>query len=437
MKSGYQLLNEYHVHDARSLTELLGSQRVDVTITSPPYWDVKDYGSPRQVGFRQSYINFLDDLVRVFDAVWEHTTPAGSLWIILDSVKKNGRVHLLPFDLLSRISNKPQRAWHLQDVLIWQKPHTLPWSHSGKLQGHFEYILCLSKSSQLKLNLDAIRTTAGLANWWVKYPERYHPLGKSLGNVWEFGIPTQGTWGNGHFKHDCPMPIEMAQRIILLTTDRAAQVVFDPFAGTGPVLVAAHSLGRQWIGTDVSARYREMFYKRLAHETPKATAGDAADTSESLTTANLRLRQLKYAVQIYKRVAPSQRLTTSDVPLILVFAGNVRKTPTPFWVDGSKIRIVVENGFTTRQTARIEAAVAAVCQNPPLTKYQLGVDVQIVTRRQLGSVAEAFGGKKLFRYSQGHFWRPMPADVKGLIRNRDLRLPDIISDLYVSERPAY
>ena len=171
MKQQRGTLNHYHVGDARHLHDLLGEAKIDVTITSPPYWDLKDYGSSKQIGFGQAYEEYMSELVSVFDDVWTRTNPQGSLWIVLDSIKKKGKVFLLPFDLAQRLTSRAVTRWHLQDVLVWHKLHTLPWSHNAKLQGHFEYILCLSKTKNLRLNLDGIRTTNGLES----YRERRRP----------------------------------------------------------------------------------------------------------------------------------------------------------------------------------------------------------------------------------------------------------------------
>jgi DNA modification methylase len=426
-------LNQYHLHDARRLKELVRSPLVDVTVTSPPYWDVKDYGSKSQIGFGQSYESYLNDLIGVFDAVWDCTKPKGSLWIIVDSVKKNGKVFLLPFDIAARLSARKERPWHLQDILIWHKPHTLPWSHSAKLQGHFEYILCLSKSRSLSLNLNAIRTTNGLANWWVKYPERYHPLGKSIGNVWEYSIPTQGTWGNGHFAHACPLPIEMLQRIVLLSTSRRSSVVLDPFAGTGATLIAAASLGRSWIGIDTSAAFRKMFSRRLRHETP-----DATDTrGRSLQSTNLKLRQLKYAVQLYRRIAPAERLTPTEVPLIVVKAGQSLKTPSPVWVRKCRIVFIVSLALSAKRRRSLAAAIAHAQSTPPLSKYQVEALVELRSVSEVDTVLKQLPATQRSRYTQGHFWHATTLEPNRPIRNRSVRLPDVIADISVNERPAY
>jgi site-specific DNA-methyltransferase (adenine-specific) len=62
--------------------------------------------------------------------------------------------------------------------------------------------------------------------------------------------------------HPCPIPLEVARRMILLTTEKGDLVV-DPFAGSGTVLIAAKMLGRRYLGFDVDARYVEYANRKL------------------------------------------------------------------------------------------------------------------------------------------------------------------------------
>jgi hypothetical protein len=116
--------NEYLIGDARNLGEHLGvTPLIDVTVTSPPYWDVKDYGTRNQIGCNQTLDEYLDDLVAVFSSVWRCTRDNGSLWVVMKSIKKGGRVYQLPFLLSERLTGLSAHAWRLQDVLVWHKPH--------------------------------------------------------------------------------------------------------------------------------------------------------------------------------------------------------------------------------------------------------------------------------------------------------------------------
>jgi len=429
--------NEYLIEDARHIGQLLNHESViDVTVTSPPYWDVKDYGGTGQIGYGQTLDQYLDDLAAVFTQVWHCTKKTGSLWVVINTVKKDATLHLLPFKLAERLTVRPTAAWHLQDILVWVKPHTLPWSHKQKLQDHFEYALCFSKTKSFTLNLDALRSTQALANWWVKYPERYHPLGKGVNNVWEIHIPTQGSWGNGSMEHACPLPTELTKRVIQLSTDKTG-VVFDPFAGTGATVVAAAALGRRWLATDLNRKYREMCYKRLAEEVGDHS-NDAPD-SANLRDANLKLRQLKFAVTLYKRMAPGLRLTVKDVPLIAVRRGTPLKNPSPSWVTDAQVVIVVSDTLPAKRVSAITDAIESHRQVPPLSKFQIDVAVRVVRKKEFAKLGLFPSDGPVHIYTCGHFWNATrevaSADI-GLAPNKS-KFPLLVSDIRLDEQPAY
>ena len=259
MQDSY-LVNKYHIWDARNISELFsGKKLVNVTITSPPYWDLKDYEIKSQIGFGQTYKQYLDDLEKVFRDIYEISTLKGSLWIISDTVKHKGKILLLPFDLANRLE---KTGWILQDIIIWNKDRTLPWSHQGKLRNIFEYITFYSKTRKFNYNLNRVREINGLKDWWIRYPERYSPAGKAPARTWNIPIPRQGSWGENWVRHFNPLPTKLVERILLLTTNRG-DVVFDPFCGSGIVLAQAHVMERKYIGLDLNENYRNMFEKRV------------------------------------------------------------------------------------------------------------------------------------------------------------------------------
>ena len=229
---------------------------MQTTITSPPYFDMKDYGVDGQIGFGQSYQEYLDDLTKIFDQIRKHTCDDGTLWIIIDTFKRNGDIVLLPFDIAERLKGV---GWHLQNIIIWKKDKTVPWASSGFVQRKFEYILFFSKNNEYKSYGDRVRIfdQSKLKEWWVRYPERYNPKGKALDEVWDFPIPVQGSWGKEYIKHFCPLPKEMVSTMISISTDEG-DLVCDPFAGTGTVLAQAAYMKRGYIGVELNPSYAKQ-----------------------------------------------------------------------------------------------------------------------------------------------------------------------------------
>ena len=256
------ILNIIHNKDARNILDIIPSEiKITTTITSPPYYDMKDYGSENQVGYGQNYEEYLNDLKSIFKGVYDVTEDSGTLWIVIDTLKRNNQVVTLPFDLSNKLK---EIGWLLQDVIIWKKDKTVPWSKNGFMQRKFEYILFLSKSKKYKTNKDKVRVydTSQLKKWWIKFPERYNPKGKALDEVWEFSIPTQGSWGNEYIRHFCPLPKNMVATMIQISTNENDNIL-DPFAGSGTVLSQSAYMKRNYIGFELNKKYISMFKEYL------------------------------------------------------------------------------------------------------------------------------------------------------------------------------
>lgn len=133
-------MDQYHIQDARSLTTVV-KQKVDVIVTSPPYFDLKDYGSSNQIGFGQQYDDYMQDMNRVLQQCFEVTSDSGCMWMVVDTLKKEGNLKLLPFDI---VSEAQKTGWMLKDIIIWKKDRTLPFSRRGEMRNIFEYVLYLS-----------------------------------------------------------------------------------------------------------------------------------------------------------------------------------------------------------------------------------------------------------------------------------------------------
>jgi DNA modification methylase len=255
-------INTVYNQDARKILETIPEGiKIATTITSPPYFDMKDYMSDNQVGYGQTYADYLNDLQKIFEGVFQITNDDGSLWIIIDTFKRDNQVVSLPFDLVAKLK---ESGWLLQDIIIWKKDKTVPWSSNGFVQRKFEYILFLTKSTKFKYNHDSVRVydTDHLKKWWVKYPERYNPKGKALDEVWEFAIPTQGSWGDKYIRHFCPLPKDMVATMIQVSTNEN-DIILDPFAGSGTVLSQSAYMKREYVGFELNTEYIEMFKKYL------------------------------------------------------------------------------------------------------------------------------------------------------------------------------
>jgi len=392
----HAILNRYHIWDTRRISELLPAQEfIDVTITSPPYWNLKDYGVESQIGFGQTYDQYLDDLEGVFRAIYSMTSRRGSLWIISDTIKHEGEVKLLPFDLAQRLK---KIGWVLQDIIIWNKDRTLPWSHQGKLRNIFEYITFYSKGRKFNYHLARVREITELKEWWIRYPERYSPEGKAPARTWSIPIPRQGSWGNNWVRHFNPLPPGLVERILLLTTDKG-DVVLDPFCGSGAVLAQACVMGRNYIGLDLNQNYRDMFEQRVLpairdlYRRSIERAQEIEESKKEFSRLIRSLRKTKYPkefIRLYRRAHGSaqfeavfalQGSSVDHLEIIFLFPSK-SKVPTDFLSQALELT-----------------------KRPPLSKYDIKVvltayPIDVVSRRWLENKG-LNPGKCMYLYAGG------------------------------------
>lgn len=312
-------LNEYVIGDSTKISQYFHNVEpfVDLIVTSPPYWDMKDYeGNELQIGFKQNYSSYLNDIKKIFEGVFQISKDSANLVLIIDTMKKDGRMIRLPDDVARVLE---EIGWIHQDTLIWDKVKTLPWSRKGQMRNVFEYILIFSKTQNYKYKMEEIRVVEDLKEWWRDYPERYNPNGKVPDNIWKFLIPTQGSWGTkkdfgeDEFKHACPFPPELMARLIKLLTDEN-DVVFDPFSGTGVLYAVAEKMNRRYLGLDVNETYKRVFEivtRNLVNEMwPDIERYYIIQTKlkELMETSITKMRMLKYPQALLKSLKKLQQI---------------------------------------------------------------------------------------------------------------------------------
>jgi DNA modification methylase len=306
------LMNEYYIHDARKLSNVVKT-KVDLIITSPPYFDMKDYGPANQIGFGQKYSDYLKDMKEVLSQCNKVTKDSASLWMIVDTLKKDRQLKLLPFDL---VAEAEKEGWTLQDIIIWKKDKTLPFSRRGEFRNIFEYILYFVKSDNFKFYPERI-TELELKEWWVKFPERYSPNGKAKSDVWDFPIPVQGSWGSHYVRHFCPLPSKMIDQIIELCSDEG-DIVLDPFAGSGAVLTEAYKLKRKYIGCDLSEQFKSMFQNYINTVGSGETSRSETKTKEVFGNTIYKLRVLKWSSALLKKLRQTDKTQLEKIKGVLI-----------------------------------------------------------------------------------------------------------------------
>lgn len=365
-------LNKVYNIDSRNLDKVIKRPIIDITITSPPYFDLKDYGHKDQIGFGQSYETYLNDLKDVFSKVYKATKENGTLWVVIDTYRKDGEMFTLPFDFAIKLKGI---GWKLQEIIIWQKDKTVPWAHKGQMRNIFEYILFFSKSKNYKFNVDKIRQNDTLRKWWVKYPERYNPKGKTPDGIWNFQIPTQGSWGNGYISHFCPLPDGLIKQILKIGSDKNA-IVLDPFSGSGSVLCSAYALHRKYIGFELNNEYIKMFKKYLNKKGASIRKAAIDNEKKNLAIKDfegliIKLRVLKFARLIFRKLPPNAKYEIKKI-----IAGTYKSIEQ----KGDKILAVKYILIVKKPVNELfKAKLNALLQKPPLSKFGIIPQFQFTT----------------------------------------------------------
>lgn len=468
-----------HNCDVRKLPELLSNESctekfIDVTVTSPPYFDMKSYGYKNQIGHGQEYLQYLSDLKEIFKQIYLVTKDTGSLWIIVDTFNKNGNLINLPFDISKILENLfentddnagkinngtyEKRGWKLTDIVIWKKDKTLPWSKNGQFRNIFEYILFFTKSDGFRFYIDRTKILdfSELKEWWEDFPERYSPKGAVPTNVWEYPIPTQGHWSVKTLRHFNPLPIKLIERILLLTTDQN-DVVFDPFAGSGTVLGVADFLKRKWFGFEMNQKYCMMFERVKEEIRQEMSVGNHRNDNLELlrekfeqTIKNLRL--VKYPKILMRQLDRKGTLGHPDL-----FIGTVFALSSDFRKDEKttaripSYKLMAENVFLILndkvETESLNLQVNTIVSQPPLSKFGIEATVILTNRGEfVEQQKKTLEEMNMWLYSSGvvrKFERPMTFSEwlsesekphwKNYVRNG---VPPIISNVRVFQEAS-
>lgn len=366
--------------DNRQVLAALPPDSVHCTITSPPYGDQKNYGSPDEIGSGNAdYEGYKADLSAILGQLYRITVAGGAVWLVLDTLKRNG--HSIPLPL-EAIALAKECGWVFQECVIWDKGKSLPWSHPGHFRGVFEYVLLLSKGKLRRFDLDSVRDADHLSSYWVRYPERFNPLGKAPTDLWHIPIPVQGSWGKDDLRHLCPFPGDLVRRMIALTSS-PGDVILDPFAGTGIVAAMASAMGRSGVGIELNGRYFNAFtrtgYARIVREaTHRTHSGD--DDPGSLSELITKLRMLKYSKTLFTQISRPDRLGERARSAIAGFVVDADELSTDT-VERPSVYIEVL-AATASAVPLLRPAISRAISVAPLSKFGLDAQVEVLSPKE-------------------------------------------------------
>lgn len=302
--------------------------KVQCCVTSPPYYGLRDYGHPGQLGLESTPDEYVANMVEVFRLVRELLADDGTLWLNLGdsyagsgkggggsfgherkqwekSNASSGNLPLFgrksvffsgePVKSLSITSMKPKDligipwrvafalqadGWYLRQDIIWHKPNPMPESVRDRCTKAHEYVFLMAKSERYYFDSEAMQETATNAWKTVALGDKSFSRGQAKGA----GISPSG---NGLAdSYDVP-PTRNRRSVwtvptspysgahfatfppaliepMILAGSRAGETVLDPFFGSGTTGQVAQALGRKWIGIELNEAYAPLQAERTA-----------------------------------------------------------------------------------------------------------------------------------------------------------------------------
>ena len=132
----------------------LPDESVHMVMTSPPYWNLRDYGEADQLGLEETPEEFVENLADVFDEVKRVLRPDGSLWLNLGDTYDNKDLQQIPARVALELQD---RGWILRNRVTWAKPNPMPQSVKDRLNDTTEAVFHFVKNKSYWYDLDAIR----------------------------------------------------------------------------------------------------------------------------------------------------------------------------------------------------------------------------------------------------------------------------------------
>jgi DNA modification methylase len=238
--------------DSRQMNRIPDAS-IHLVVTSPPYWQLKDYGEIQQIGFYESYESYINNLSLVWQECFRVLHPGCRLCInIGDQFARAvyyGRYKVIPIRT-EIIKFCETLGLDYMGAVIWRKVTTTNTTGGATIMGSYPY----PRNGVLKLDYEFILL-------FKKQGEAPHPTKEQK----ELSVLTRDEWnryfsGHWHFAgarqedHLARYPLELPSRLIKMFSF-VDEVILDPFLGSGTTSLAARTLGRNSIGYEINREY--------------------------------------------------------------------------------------------------------------------------------------------------------------------------------------
>ena len=303
MRSMHLETNIIHVGDNLFHLTNIPDNSVDMCVTSPPYYNLRDYKNSGQIGAENTVKDFVENLCKVFDEIHRILKPTGSCWVNIGDTYDKKRLLQVPSRFEIAMCD---RGWHLRNEIIWSKPNPQPISSKDRFWGNHEKFFWFVKDvKKYYFNRDAILVPQaeisirrmfsknnmskrkdfnasgkeGFAISSNSQDKHYARMREEMGIDKEFNYeeliksgkcptrPEFDTWNvpSVTYKgaHFAVYPPELIEKPILSCCPEQG-IVIDPFMGSGTTGEVAKLNNRRYIGLELNPEYAILANERIS-----------------------------------------------------------------------------------------------------------------------------------------------------------------------------
>ena len=303
MRSMHLETNIIHIGDNLFHLTNIPDNSVDMCVTSPPYYNLRDYKNSGQIGAENTVKDFVENLCKVFDEIHRILKPTGSCWVNIGDTYDKKRLLQVPSRFEIAMCD---RGWHLRNEIIWSKPNPQPISSKDRFWGNHEKFFWFVKDvKKYYFNRDAIlvpqaeisirrmfsknnmskrkdfnaTSKEGFAISSDSQDKHYARMREEMGIDKEFNYeeliksgkcptrPEFDTWNipSVTYKgaHFAVYPPELIEKPILSCCPEQG-IIIDPFMGSGTTGEVAKLNNRRYIGLELNPEYAILANERIS-----------------------------------------------------------------------------------------------------------------------------------------------------------------------------
>jgi site-specific DNA-methyltransferase (adenine-specific) len=277
--------------DAKTVLATLPEEGVDLIVTSPPYFQHRNYGVEGQIGVEDTVDEYVCEIRGVLEELFRVTAKTGACFFVVGDTYRKQRLLLVPH----RIALAADFAgWTVRNDLIWSKLDPAPESPRNRWRSSHEHVLFLTKQpTKYTFHADEIRvpySDVTLRRWGngqiyggAKSEGRKNGNDSRMRHGRTFALNPKGCLptdvlslpaGDSSDRHYATYPDRLIRPIILACSN-PGNVVVDPFAGSGTTCRVAKETGRRCIGIELNPEYAAMAAKAIGASLEMASTAAA------------------------------------------------------------------------------------------------------------------------------------------------------------------